>query len=131
MASTLRASLSFERVVEQALDVCSLALEDMGVPQEALVGAIFLYEGQDLVPLARRRFLGGRRRKNIGRQRRYGGQRRCARRSRRLPTTRARNPELKEFDTFANALTVVCIPLRAGYQLFGVMVFGQRYGRAL
>ncbi|HMT19912.1 MAG TPA: hypothetical protein PKE20_01480, partial [Promineifilum sp.] len=35
MASTLSATLSFERVVEQSLDVCSLALEEMGVPRES------------------------------------------------------------------------------------------------
>ena len=29
-----------------------------------------------------------------------------------------------QYTTFANSLTVVCIPLRAGYQLFGVMVLG-------
>ena len=39
MASTLRATLSFERVVEAALDVCGLAVEEMGIPTRSLVGA--------------------------------------------------------------------------------------------
>ena len=58
MASTLSATLSFERVVEQSLDVCSLALEEMGIPRQSLVGAVFLYERGMLRPIARRRFLG-------------------------------------------------------------------------
>ncbi|HFE66010.1 MAG TPA: hypothetical protein ENJ93_02005, partial [Chloroflexi bacterium] len=44
MASVMRATLSFEKVVEEALNVCSLTIEEMGVPAHALVGAVFLYE---------------------------------------------------------------------------------------
>jgi signal transduction histidine kinase len=123
MASTLRASLSFERVVEQALDACSLALEDMGVPQEALAGAIFLYDGQSLIPLARRRFLGSDDRKVLAGKEGVVGE--ALREVEPAVTDNPdHDPELKEFDTFAKALTAVCVPLRAGYQLFGVMVLG-------
>ena len=123
MASTLRATLSFERVVEQALDACSLALEDMGVPRAALVGAVFLYDGQELVPLARRRFLGIDEEKTLAGQRGVVGE--SLRQAEPMVTDNpAHDPELQHFTTFADALTVVSVPLRAGYQLFGVMVLG-------
>ena len=123
MASTLRATLSFERVVEQALDVCSLALEDMGVPRESLVGAVFLYDGTKLVPLARRRFLGTDEDKVLAGKDGVVGE--ALRQAEPMVTDNpGQDPELYEFSTFANALTVACVPLRAGYQLFGVMVLG-------
>jgi len=123
MASTLRATLSFERVVEQALDVCSLALEDMGVPRESLVGAVFLFNGTELVPLARRRFLGTDEERTLSGKDGVVGA--ALRQAEPMVTDNPdQDPELHQFTTFANALTVVCIPLRAGYQLFGVMVLG-------
>ncbi|UCC51803.1 MAG: GAF domain-containing sensor histidine kinase [Anaerolineaceae bacterium] len=123
MASTLSATLSFERVVEQALDVCSLALKDMGVPRESLVGAVFLYDGAMLVPLARRRFLGSDEDKALaGKSGAVGEALRQAEPA--VTDNPAEDPELGDFTTFANSLTVVCVPLRAGYQLFGVMVLG-------
>jgi signal transduction histidine kinase len=123
MASTLSATLSFERVVEQALDVCSLALEDMGVPPESLVGAVFLYDGTVLVPLARRRFLGSDEDKVLAGESGAVGE--ALRQAEPTVTDNpGQDPELGEFSTFANSLTVVCVPLRAGYQLFGVMVLG-------
>jgi signal transduction histidine kinase len=123
MASTLRATLSFEQVVEQALDVCSLALEDMGVPRESLVGAVFLYDGTELLPLAQRRFLGtDEDRALAGKDGVVGAALQQAEPM--VTDNPGHDPELHEFNTFAGALTVVCIPLRAGYQLFGVMVLG-------
>ncbi len=123
MASTLRATLSFERVVEQALDVCSLALEDMGVPRDSLVGAVFLFDGRELVPLARRRFLGTDEEKTLlGKEGVVGEALRLAEST--VTDNPGQDPELKGFDTFSDALTVVTVPLRAGYQLFGVMVLG-------
>ena len=57
MASTLSATLSFERVMEVALDVSFLALTEMDLPADSLSGAVFLYEGDELEPVAARRFV--------------------------------------------------------------------------
>ncbi len=123
MASTLSATLSFERVVEQSLGVCSLALEDMGVPRESLVGAVFLFDGKALIPLARRRFLATDEDKNLAGQ--SGIVAEALREAEPAVTDDpTKDPELGQFTTFADCLTVVCVPLRAGYQLFGVMVLG-------
>jgi signal transduction histidine kinase len=123
MASTLSATLSFERVVEQSLDVCSLALEEMGIPRESLVGAVFLYEDGMLRPLARRRFLGADEKKElIGREGVVGAAIQHAELT--VTNNPLTDPELKEFAAFRKCLTAVCVPLRAGFQLFGAMVIG-------
>lgn len=123
MASTLSATLSFERVVEQALDVCSLALEEMGIPRDSLVGAVFLYEDGLLKPIARRRFLGHDAEKSITGTGGVIG----AALSQAEPVVTNNpqdDPELKVYAAFGDCLTAVCVPLRAGFQLFGAMVIG-------
>jgi signal transduction histidine kinase len=123
MASTLSATLSFERVVEQSLDVCSLALEEMGIPRESLVGAVFLYEEGMLRPLAHRRLVRDDEEKGlIGRHGVVG----AALQQAELTVTNnpATDPELREFIAFRKCLTAVCVPLRAGFQLYGAMVMG-------
>ncbi len=123
MASTLSATLSFERVVEQALDVCSLALADMGIPRDSLVGAVFLYNGAALEPLAMRRFLGIDEEKVLlGKSGVVGTALKQGEPS--ITDNPSNDPELKNFEAFQTCLTVVCVPLRAGFQLFGVMVMG-------
>src|SRR5690606_38698582 len=54
MASTLRATLSFERVVEAAMDVCGLALEESGISSRSLLGVVYLYDQAVLRPVASR-----------------------------------------------------------------------------
>ena len=123
MASTLSATLSFERVVEQSLDACSLALDEMGIPRESLVGAVFLYEDGVLRPIARRRFLGEDSRRVIAGKRGVVG----AALSQAEPAVTnnpAEDPELRDYEAFRDCLTAVCVPLRAGFQLFGAMVIG-------
>lgn len=123
MASTLSATLSFERVVEQALDVCSLALDEMGVPRESLVGAVFLYEDGILRPIARRRFLGEDAERVIPGKQGVVGE--ALRQAEPVITNNPQDdPELKVYEAFQNCLTAVCVPLRVGFQLFGAMVIG-------
>lgn len=123
MAATLSATLSFERVVEQALDVCSLALEEMGISRESLVGAVFLYEDGVLKPIARRRFLGHDAEIAIAGTSGVIG----AALSQAEPVVTNNpqdDPELMVYSAFADCLTAVCVPLRAGFQIFGAMVIG-------
>lgn len=123
MASTLSATLSFERVVEQSLDVCSLALEEMGIPRSSLVGAVFLYEDGMLRPIARRRFLGNDSSQVIAGKRGVVGA--ALGQAEAVVTNNPQeDPELQAYEAFRECLTAVCVPLRAGFQLFGAMVIG-------
>lgn len=123
MASTLSATLSFERVVEQSLDVCSLALAEMGIPRESLVGAVFLYEDDVLRPIARRRFLG--RDQNVSIPGEQGVVGMAFEKAEPVVTNNPQaDPELHVYAAFRDSLTAVCVPLRAGFQVFGAMVIG-------
>jgi signal transduction histidine kinase len=123
MASVMRATLSFERVVEEALDVCSLAIEEMGIPRQSLVGAVFLFNGDDLIPVATRRFTPVDIEKQLYGKRGIVG----AALTQAEPVTTdhpRQDPELRQFVAFHNCLTAACIPLRAGFQIFGAIVIG-------
>lgn len=123
MASVLRATLSFERVVEEALNVCSLGIEEMGVPAHSLVGAVFLFNGQELRAVATRRFTAIDQDKKIPGQRGIVG--RALAEAEIITTDKPRHdPELRTFVAFQNCLVAACIPLRFGFQIFGAIVLG-------
>ncbi|MCI0395170.1 MAG: GAF domain-containing sensor histidine kinase [Chloroflexi bacterium] len=123
MASTLSASLSFQRVVEVALDVCSLALEEMGISARSLVGAVFLYDRDKLNPVAARGFVARDYGKQVQGEQGIIGE--ALKHAEPVITSKpSQDPELLAFVAFQQCFTAVCVPLRAGYQIFGAMVLG-------
>jgi signal transduction histidine kinase len=121
LAATLGATLSFERVMEVSLDVCSMAIDEMGVPARSLVGAVFLYEGSELVPVASRRFIGRDREKRLKGESGIIGS--ALKQAEPVVTNRPnQDRELQNFAAFQSCSTAVCLPLRAGFQIFGAMV---------
>ncbi len=127
MASTLRATLSFERVVEAALDVCGLALEEAGIPARTMAGVVFLYDKDQLSPVATRSFLPVDHQQHIfGTAGVLGEALKQA-----VPAITddpAGDPELRKLRTFRHCQTVVCVPLRVGFQIFGAMLIGTKVG---
>ncbi len=125
LAAKLRATLSFEVVVEEALDVCSLALEEMGIPRQSLTGAVFLFNGSDLYPVAARRFIKTDLNQGVPGKSGVMG---AALAQAEITVTDAprKDPELSQYVAFQNAVTAVCIPLRAGFQMFGAMVISSK-----
>ena len=125
MASVMRATLSFERVVEEALDVTSQAMEQAGISRQSLVGAVFLYHGRNLYPVATRRFHNLDEGKSIKGQ--QGMVAEALKDAEIMVFEEPRSdPELRQYVAFQNCATVVCIPLRAGFQIFGAMVLGSQ-----
>jgi signal transduction histidine kinase len=123
MASTLSATLSFERVMEVALDVCSLALDEMGIPARSLVGAVFLYDGDELVPVASRRFVSRDLEKRIKGE--GGIIAEAINHAEPAVTDQPRqDPDLLNFVAFQDCHNAMALPLRAGFQVYGAMVLG-------
>jgi signal transduction histidine kinase len=123
MASTLRVTLSFERVVEEALDVCRMELAEMGVSGGSLVGAVFLFRGNVLMPVATQGFVGKDAERSIPGQ--HGVMGKALTEAEPVVTDAPKqDPELKRYSAFHACQTAVCIPLRAGFQIFGAMVIG-------
>ena len=123
MVSTLRATLSFERVVDAALDVCGLVLEESNIPARTLVGAVFLYERDALVPLVTRSFATRDLQKTVAGTDGIIGQA-LKQAEAAVSYNPAEDPELGSLYTFRNCHTAVCIPLRIGFQIFGALIIG-------
>jgi signal transduction histidine kinase len=123
MASTLSSSYSVRKVMAITLDVCCLALAEMDVTKSSLSGAVFLYEGDELVPVAYRGFVG---RDHETRIRGAMGVVGRALQQAELTVTEEpkQDPELKSILAYHECKKVLAIPLRAGYQIFGVIVLG-------
>jgi signal transduction histidine kinase len=123
MASTLRATLSFERVVEAALDVCSEVMQELGVPARAVAGAVFLYDHQQLVPVATRSFIPNDLEARIEREAGIIGKA-LETAEPTLTHSPGDDPALSRLLTFQKCQTAICIPLRTGFQIFGVLLIG-------
>jgi signal transduction histidine kinase len=125
LAAIMRATLSFERVVEEALNVCNQELIGTGLPPDSLVSTVFLYGGDSLRPVATRTFGGS------DMERRAPGKKGVLGKALTdaeivVATKLERDPELRNFISFRNSQMAVCVPLRAGFQLFGVMVIASK-----
>lgn len=121
MASTLTATLSFERVMDVALDVCGMALEEMDIPTRSFVGAVYLYDHDELVPVASRRFVQRDYEKNLSGS--SGLVAEALENAEAAVTDKPNHdPELNSIVAFQNCRAAVCLPLRAGFQIYGVMI---------
>ncbi|MBN1314328.1 MAG: GAF domain-containing sensor histidine kinase [Anaerolineales bacterium] len=122
VASTLGDTLSFERAIESALDVADKAMNAWGAKQQ-LVGAVFLFEDGNMRLSAMRGL--PRYEQNQVISGRSGIVARCLEKAELAVTTTPNDdPELTAFPGIAECRVVVSVPLRVGFESFGVMVFG-------
>lgn len=125
LAATMRATLSFDRVVEQALDVCKQSLVNSGTPRHELVSTVFLYRKGSLYPVKTRSVIG----RDL--EKRLPGENGFIAKSLNeaaitLSKSPATDPELRHMVAFRQCQTAVSIPLRAGFNIFGAMVIGSK-----
>lgn len=122
MAVTMSATLSFARVMDLALEAAIQAFAQEDVPAHDFVGAVFLFEGERLVRVASRQLIG----RDEGRSLEENGIVAQAIGDAEPVATDdpAQDPELRRFAAFVECKTVVCLPLRAGFNIFGVMIVG-------
>ena len=125
LASTMRATLSFERVVEQALDACKQGLINSGILRHQLVSTVFLYGNGGLQPVETRTVVGRDLDKILPGKKGF-----IAKGLNEADITVSKNPsqdpELRQLVAFRPCQTAVCIPLRAGFNIFGAMVIGSK-----
>lgn len=125
LASIMRATLSFERVVEETLNICNQALIESGTSKDSLVSTVFLFAGDSLRPVQTRSFFGN----DLGR--RTPGERGLLGKTLKeveitVSNSIERDPELQTYLAFRNCQTAVCIPLRAGFNFFGAMLIASK-----
>jgi signal transduction histidine kinase len=124
MASTLGATLDHMRVLEAAQDIGTLGLREMG-PEVRLISAVLLFQGDDnmLRVVTSRRLTRSDQQVTVPGH--HGVLGLALKRGRPVFAGDAsRDPELRNFVAFQDAKSVLAIALSAGFDNFGVLVFG-------
>lgn len=122
MASIMRSTLNFNKVVDSALESCGVVLEEMGIPAKTLVGAVLTFDGRKLTVAANRR-LGETKGQSAAGE--AGALKEALETAEPVIVPDPKNdPEIKEFVGLRRCKAAVVLPLRVGYELFGVMVVG-------
>ncbi len=125
LAATASKTLSVERVIQTALDIFALTLNDLGIKDEDQVVAAYMYDGAELV-LTDERLI-----PKLDKEKRLAGKQgaigQAIHRSEVTSTREAADdPELSMLKAFKESKEVICIPLRSGYAVFGVFILGAK-----
>lgn len=125
MANVLSATLDHRRVLEAAQDIGTLALHDELGPDVRLISAVLLFQGEDnLLRVITARGL-TRADEAVAVPGRQGVLGLALKSSGPVFAGEGNyDPELRYFVAFQDAKSVLAIPLRAGFDVYGVMIFG-------
>jgi len=123
MASTLSATLSYERILQAVLDVGAMGLREFGSVAQRLVSMVMLFTEDGLVVSASRRLTA---RDEAARLASPGGSVAQALKSAEpiICHDPKSDPDLTTFVALHRCVTAVVVPLRAGFESYGVAVFG-------
>jgi signal transduction histidine kinase len=124
MAASLSATLNYERVLEAILDISRLGFDELGMRLGESVGLVLLYDKEGRLSPASFRNLVTRTDEN-----------RCIKGNEGMVAeaissgkavigdSPVDDPELRVFDSLQACRSVVCVPLRAGFETFGAVLF--------
>jgi signal transduction histidine kinase len=123
MLAEMNATLNYERVLDMALDVSASALSNFQPEEDRLVGGLLLYDGEALRLVSGRRLTHADSRVTIpGDQGLIGDV--FSTGDPRLGRNPDRDPEIKHLVGFHKCRQVLGIPLSAGLETYGIMLFG-------
>lgn len=123
LASELNATLNYERVLEMALDLSGMALADGSGDEERLVSALLLVEGEVLRVVSARRLPHSDLRATLPGEVGILGQA-LSSGDPALTHAPSRDAELQRLVAFHGCATALCIPLAAGLEAYGALLFG-------
>jgi signal transduction histidine kinase len=126
MASTLSATLNYKRVLTTMLDLSMMGLTERVGPDPTLIGMILLFEEEG--NFERLKVHAGRNVPRPDENRVVSGQSGLIARSiyTAEPTIAeqvSNDPVLQQFLCMQNVRSAICAPLRAGFEIFGVVLF--------
>jgi signal transduction histidine kinase len=129
MASAMSATLNYQRVLETILDISRLGFDDLapehwGGRMGESVGLVLLYDRDGrLSPASYRNLVvsGDENRRIQGAEGIVGEAIGSAQAI--IGESPAGDPELKVFDSMRQARSMICVPLRAGFETYGAVLF--------
>jgi len=123
MASTLSATLNYQRILDAVLDVSILGLKEMGPASTRIISLVLLLSSDGMV-VAASRHLDGRDEKLTLQFDPTGVVSRALSHAEPIVCTDAEHdPELTTYTSLHRCVSAVCVPLRAGFENYGVVVF--------
>jgi len=131
LASSLSATLNYERVLEAILDISRHGFDELGLRVGKSVGLVLLYDKNGLLWPASHRSLVTRE----DERRRIKGKRGIVAEaidsaSALIGGAPAKDPELYAFDSLQSCKSVICVPLRVGFETYGAVLFATVKSRA-
>jgi signal transduction histidine kinase len=123
MASTLSATLNYQRILDAVLDVSILGLKEMGPASKRIISLVLLLSTDSMV-VAASRHLDARDEKLTLNFDPAGSVSRALAHAEPIVCSDAEHdPELTTFASLHRCVAAVCVPLRAGFENYGVAVF--------
>jgi signal transduction histidine kinase len=124
MASSLSATLNYERVLESILDISRMGFADLGHRIGESVGMVLLYGDDGLLFVASHRNLVWKEDETRRIKGKTGivGQA-IATAEAVVGEASASDPELKAFRSLQRSKSMLCVPLRAGFETYGAVLF--------
>jgi signal transduction histidine kinase len=124
LASSLSATLNYERVLEAILDISRLGFDELGLRGGGSVGLVLLYDKNGMLWPASHRNLVTREDET----RRIKGNSgivadSIASGEAQIGGAPAKDPELSAFDSLQPDKSMICVPLRAGFETYGAVLF--------
>jgi signal transduction histidine kinase len=122
MAAELNATLNYERVLDMALDLSAQVLSEADSPDDRLVSALLLFEEGRLRVASARRLTHADRRILFPGESGVFGQALATFEAQHCEEP-AHDPELRRVAAIQNCNVALCIPLTAGLDAYGVLLF--------
>ncbi len=123
MASTLSATLNYQRILDAVLDVSILGLKEMGPASTRIISMVLLLSTDNMV-VAASRHLTSRDEKLTLQLNPAGAVSQALSHAEPIVCQDAEHdPELTTYTALHRCVSAVCVPLRAGFENYGVAVF--------
>jgi signal transduction histidine kinase len=123
MASTLSATLNYQRILDAVLDVSILGLKEMGPASTRIISMVLLLSTDNMVVAASRRLTSRDEKLTLQLVPAGAVSRALAHAEPIVCYDTERDPELTTYTALHRCVSAVCVPLRAGFENYGVAVF--------